>query len=412
VKISKTAVGIVFGMCGVAISAQADTFNPNFSVVEVHSTGGGNTAGSFAASAMMGGKGDSNLGLFLDWESSVISMCASQSGSTNWPGSCSPTKMAAVLGGLTNEPWSQLTWPSANQSDALNQTVNALRLFGSPVLVPIFGQADHWSTITQVTATLNGSTWTISNVKSFDGGPVGDVDSSGNLYVGGLRSFSGSVWKNVYTTTQIINPFCDPCTTDPWYNRYVAVFDPPPGQEHASIVTDFVKAPGVAQGGMTEARARALVWNALAAAGIDRDPDIWNAIRGGAAGAAVEVNGLWPAGGRWDYFLVPILSGAHTATAFVQLAADDGAFEGVHVLSAPGHFDPVTEVRAEQLARAALQKGESLTPGILTWDPRSNTTLAKAPTFPYYEFGVIAADKAVGVVRVSFHQGTVVRSAP
>jgi hypothetical protein len=313
---------------------------------------------------------------------------------------------------MTDEPWSQLIWPSTDQGDALNQLVNGLRLFGSPVLVPMFGQADHWGTVFQVTATLGGSAWTISNVKLHDGGPTGGVDGNGNLYQGGTISFSGSVWKAVYSpVTENINPDCDPCTSDPWYNRYVAVFDPPPGQEHSPITTEFPKAPGVAQGGMTERRAQALVWSALAVAGIARDADVWSAISGRQAGRAFEVNGVAPGGGRWDYFLVPILSGDRTVIAFVQLAADDGAFESVHVLPGPSHFDPVSSVRAERLARAALRGRESLSPGILTWDPRSHTPLAKAPTFPYHEFTVLDQHHQVGIVRVSFDNGTVIRSA-
>ncbi len=394
------------------LSAHASTFNPNFTVTELHSEGGGNTAGSFTAAAMMAAQGDTNQGLPFDWEATVINMCANQAGSTTWPQSCNPSKMAATLGGLTDAPWSQVVWPAANEGDALNQIVNALKNFGSPVAVPVFGQADHWDTVVQVTATLNGSTWTISNVKLYDGGPTSGADGSGNQYLGGLISFSGSVWKSVYApVTQNINPDCDPCTTDPWYNRYTAVFDPPPGQDRTAIVTDFPKAPGVAQGGMTEARAQALVWNALAAAGIDQDAQVWNAIRGRQAGQSVEVNAVAPSGARWDYFLVPVMTDAHTATAFVQLAADDGAFEGIHVLSAPSAFHPVTRTAAQLLARTALGAGESLTPGILTWDPRAATPFAKAPTFPYYEFAVVDAHHPVGVVRVSFDTGTVIRSA-
>jgi len=63
------------------------------------------------------------------------------------------------------------------------------------------------------------------------------------------------------------------------------------------------------------------------------------------------------------------------------------------------------------LARTALGAGESLSPGILTWDPRARTPFAKAPTFPYYEFAVVDAHHQVGVVRVNFDSGAVIRSA-
>jgi hypothetical protein len=412
VKLSNAAIGTVLGVCGLALPARAGVFNPNFPVTEVHAEGPGNTAGSFVAAAMMAAKGDVNQGLPFDWEATVVNMCANQAGSTTWPQSCNPSKMAAVLGGLTNAAWSQVVWTAAHQSDALNQIVNALHNFGSPVAVPVFGQADHWDTVVQVTATQSGSSWTISNVKLFDGGPTDGVDGNGNQYLGGQISFSGNTWKAVYSpVTENINPDCDPCTSDPWYNRYTAVFDPPSGQQRAAIVADFAKAPGVAPGGMTEARAQAVVWDALTAAGLDRDPDVWSAIRGRHAGQAFEVNGVAPDGSRWDYFLVPVLTDAHTAAAFVQLAADDGAFEGVHVLPRPSAFHPVTRSAAQLRARTALGAGEHLTPGILTWDPRARTPFAKAPTFPYYEFAVVDAHHSAGVVRVSLETGAVIRSA-
>ena len=413
-KILKSTIGATFvlGVCGLALSAHADVFNSNFPVSELHSVGAANTAGSFAASAMMGMQGHSSLPVIPSWESSIRTQCASHSGTTPWPGSCNPTGMAAALFSLASRDWITQSFLSTDQATALGTIVTALRLEGSPAVVPIYGQADHWVAVTQVTATLSGSTWNIGGVKFFDGGPAGGTDGGGNSYEGGLLSYSGSVWKNVYfMVIENINPSCDPCTADPFYNKYVITWEPHLANQHLNVGTNFLKAPGVAQGGMTEVRAQSLVWNALTAAGINQDAAIWNAISGGQAGRAFEVNAVTPFGDRWDYFLVPILSNANTVTAFVQLAADDGAFETVHVLPTASSFSPVTRTAAGLLARTALNKGESLTPGILTWDPRAQTPFAKAPTFPYYEFAVVDQKQQVGVVRVSFDNGTVIRSA-
>jgi hypothetical protein len=400
------------GVCGLALSAQADVFNPNFTVLETHSVGAGTTAGSFAASAMMGAKGHSNLALLPSWESSITSQCAAAGAATIWPGNCNPTKMASALVTLTGRSWVQSTWLSTDQASALNIIVSALKDHGSPAVVPIYGQADHWVAVTQVTATGSGSSWTINQVKFFDGGPVGGTDGGFNSYEGGLLSYGGSAWKNVYfRVLENINPSCDPCTGDPWYDHYVIMWEPPPGQEHTNIVANYARSPGVFQGAASERLAQIQVWNSLTAAGIHQDAQIWNAISGGQAGHAFEVNGVAPTGDRWDYFLVPIMSDAHTVTAFVQLAADDGAFESVHVLPQPKAFNPVQRNTAQLLARTALGAGESLTPGILTWDPRAQTPFAKAPTFPYYEFAVVNQHQQVGVVRVSFDNGTVIRSA-
>jgi hypothetical protein len=400
---------IALGICGFGLSARADIFMPNFPVIETHSTGAGNTSGSFAASAMMGAKGHSNQPLLANWEASITGLCATQTGASPWPGSCNPTGMASALHNLTGRSWVQFTWAATDQVSALNEVVASLQTWHSPAVVPIYGQADHWVAINQVTATANGSGWTIGNVLFFDGGPPGGQDSGTNGYTGGQLSYNGNIFKNVYFMVISNIGGCDPCVSDPFYNRYVLMWEPPVDQMHTHIVTNFARAPGVSQG-MSEKLAQSLVWKALSTGGVNEEPGIWNAISGGTAGTAFEVNGVFPTGDRWDYFLVPILSAANTVTAFVQLAADDGSFESVHVLPTPIQFNPVTKARAELLARGTLQVGESLTSGILTWDPKSNTPFVKAPTFPYYEFGVVNRAKEIGVVRVSLNTGAVIRT--
>lgn len=413
-----SGVLMALGVIGLTLSAQADVFNPNNTVVSIHSVGAANTAGSFAASAMMGAQGHSNQVLLNDWENSITSLCATQSQlanpGTRWPGTCTPTGMAAALRNLTSRSWVQFTWASSDQVSALNDIISSLRDHGSPAVVPIYGQADHWVAVIQVTATSNAGAWTIGNVKVFDGGPVDGVDGSGNSYQSGLVSYSPNIWKlNYYLVVGNINPACDPCTTDPWYQRYVLMWEPPLDHIHSATAANFLRSPGVASGTVTPKLAQALVWKSLTAAGINADPDIWNTISDGVAGIAYEVNGVSPAGDRWDYFLVPILStsgAASTVKAIVQVAADDASFESVHVLSSPGQFTPLSKPVAELLARTALNPGEVLSTGILTWDPRAKTPFAKAPTFPYYEFGILNGLKEVGIVRVSFNKGAVIRT--
>ncbi len=411
-RISGSVLGVAMGLFGFALSAQADVFNSNFPVTELHSVGAANTAGSFAAAAMMGMQGHSSLPMIASWESSIRATCASDSGSTPWPGACNPSGMASALFGLAGRDWITQSFASTDQASALATIVTALRLEGSPAVVPIYGQADHWVAVTQVTATASGSTWNIGQVKFYDGGPTTGADGGGNSYEGGLLSYSGNVWKNVYfMVIENINPTCDPCTSDPFYDKYVITWEPHVQNQHLNVPTAFLKAPGVSSSALTEARAQALVFNALTAAGINQDATIWPAISAGHAGQAFEVNGITPFGDRWDYFLVPIMSDATTVTAFVQLAADDGAFETVHVLPTASQFHPVSRTAAAQLARAQLKPGEVMTPGILTWDARAKTPFAKAPTFPYYEFAVLGPNHAGGVVRVSFDNGAVIRSA-
>jgi hypothetical protein len=410
VKISSSLFGVAFGVLGLAGAAQADVFNSNHPVTELHSVGGANTAGSFAASAMMGMQGHSALPTLASWESAITSKCATDTGSSVWPGGCNPTGMSAALQQLAGRDWITQKFASTDQTTALSRIVVALEAEGSPAVVPIYGQADHWVAITQVTATASGSNWNIGQVKFYDGGPVGGADGGGNSYEGGLLSYSGSVWKNVYfMVIENINPSCDPCTSDPFYNQYVITWEPHVQNENAKLLANFLRAPGVSNS-MSEARAQAVVFDSLTSAGVNNDATIWNAISGTRAGRAVEVNGVTPFGERWDYFLVPLMAGNQTV-AFVQLAADDGAFETVHVLPQATQLHPVSQPVAELKALSTLRPGETLSPAILTWDPRAKTPFAKAPTFPYYEFAVNDKHQQVGVVRVSLDDGALIRSA-
>jgi hypothetical protein len=416
-------------VCMPAAGTAGTVFTTRFPVTERHSVQGANTASSFAAAAMMGAQGFSNAVAPGNWETLISSSCTTQTATpaSLWPAHCHPGGMAAASTVFSANDWETRTWPATDKATALNETVASLQFYQSPAVVPIYGQSDHWMAITQITATNTAGVWTISQVKAFDGGPVGQEDSSGNSYLPGLQSMSGFVWANVfYQLVTVINPSCDAvgCTTDPYYNRYVLMFDPPRGEHHPPVSAVFANAPGVIPAGqhvMTEHLARTEMWRALRSAGVDADPEIANAIRGGVPGTAFQVNAVWPSGKPWNYYLVPILSKANTAVAFVQLGADDGSFESIHVLPKPMPFVPVTLRKAQQLARSALAAGESLTAGVLTWDPGRAMKLGKSPVRPYYKFGVVNAtrldkadkadksDKAVGVVRVTFNDGTVVR---
>ena len=400
-------------------SATTDIFNSHFPIDELHSVHGASTAGSLAASAMMGAHGFSAIAIPGNWESMITSSCvvATPAGFGDWPGGCSPgvPPVLGPLGGMssamntfTGNDWITVSWSAANQAAALNELVASLQSLQSPALVPIFGQSDHWVTVTQITGTLSNNTWNIGQVKVLDGGPPGSSDSGANSYESGLQSWSGSIWKNVFSIpVDTLSP------QDPYFQQYVMIFEPPRGQPHPSVSAVFTRAPGVVAAGehaMTEHLARLHVWTSLAAAGLQANPEIWNAIRDGVPGDAFEVNAAWPSGVAWDYYLVPIMSKANLVIAVVQLAADDGSFESVHVLGHPVRFAPVTRAHAEHLAQGALARGESLTDGILTWDPRSHAQLTRSPTRPYYDFGIIGATGGVsGAVRVALDDGTVVR---
>jgi hypothetical protein len=199
--------------------------------------------------------------------------------------------MASALTAMTSGKWEARSWASTDQASALNEMVAAFQFYLSPVALPIFGQADHWVTINQITGTLSGSTWTISTVKFFDGGPAGAFDGGFNSYLAGLMTFSGTMWRSVYHL-----PVLSVATTDPSYNHYTMVFDPPGDRPHPAVSAAFVGAPGIVSSGasggagatanaaqsvMTAAIAQARVWDALTAAGINADPATWGAIHDG-----------------------------------------------------------------------------------------------------------------------------------
>jgi hypothetical protein len=405
--------------------ATADVFTPAFEPVP-HITGstGSNSPGSYAAATRMGMLGHSNTSVT---EASLISSCQSNTPTTSlWPPklylavqnplkpACNPDGMAAAAVGLTSRPWVTHLYP--DQINGLNDTINALKVYRSPAVIPIDGQADHWVAVVYVDATNTGGiNWNVTRLKYYDGGPsaMGETDSNYNTYDANIVSCAGTKWLSDYFwTVDAINPSCNMsgCTSDKFYDHYLVTYEPTPG-EHPPLSATFSKSPGVSPV-MNEYLAQAYVWNSLIAARVHTDSEIWNSISRGTAGTAFHVDAVEASGAAWEYYLVPILSDANTAVAFVQLAADNGAFERIGVLREPARFSPVTTSKAEELARAVLMSGEILGRGVLTWNPRAITYMGKSPDNPYYEFAVLNSanpEKAIGMVRVRLRDGMVAR---
>jgi len=342
--------------------------------------------------------------------------------------------MAAALNTLDAAvfaDWVVFTDPNtaAGKADILDWIASSVADFGSPAVIPLYGQADHWAAVKQVTATMDPVTflYTINSVSFFDGGPLGTdpmnppKDSKLHLYLQGLQTFSGTTFTQTYfSVVTAINPICDTqvggCGAapqlDPYYNQYVLMFEPPVRPPHPTLKTSFEKAPGIVPAGhgeMNAEKAQHRLWDALVAAGINKDPATWDPLSGAVPGPAVLVNGVFPDGSPWNYYLVPVLRDASTAVAFVQLSADDGSFQHIQVFPSPVPYTPVTQTKAKQLASGVLAKGDRLTTdGVLTWNPRSDSELARSPNAPYYEFGVIDANGKSNTARVLLHDGTAV----
>jgi len=432
VKSSKSAISatITLGICSLAGSASADTFIPRFPVSELHAMST-DSAGSLAACAVMGAQGFSNATPPPDWETFITSSCTAKTKTlagplSLWPATCNPTGMALALNAFTPAAdWIKVIYSGANQAAALNETVLSLQTYGSPAVVPIYGQADHWVVLTQIIATnLGGGSFNITNVKGFDGGRLGGFDSGGTNFYSGQQTWGAVPWKNTfYLVVTAINPSCDGAVggcgaapvSDPFYNNYVLMFEPPAGPR-PQITATFDRSPAgivpAGTNGMNEHQAQTHVYDALSLAGIDQDLDTWAAVAGGVPGTAFHVNAVWPDGSPWNYYLVPIMSSTSSTTAigFVQLDGDDGSFQGINVPTHPVPFVPASMLKAQQLASGVLAKGETLGAGKLTWNPRGNSQLVTSPNFPYYEFSITGSKTSKApIARVTLHNGTVVR---
>src|SRR5262249_45250722 len=143
-----------------------------------------------------------------NWEISLQASCKTMTSSISrasaWPEMCNPDGMAQAL--MAFDPgvtWNEFTSLNTvtGQTDALNATVASLALYGSPAVVPIFGQADHWVTIYQIDATplTTPGTFSISSLKAFDGGMATFADSGGHKYNTGPQLFSGITWQSIYS---------------------------------------------------------------------------------------------------------------------------------------------------------------------------------------------------------------------
>jgi hypothetical protein len=458
-------LALLSGVCGMSALAHADEFDFTAryyplsanGLPECHTkTSGNGTAGSFVAAAMMGAEGFSHYmppnncthpaPPATDFEDTLVQSCTSFTAaagyaSSVWPAACNPIGMAAALNafpGLTNVDWVMDWWTPQNadplqdpsRTAALNVMIGGLQssFLRSPAVIPMFGQGDHWVTVVEIDASTGVSqpntgpsgTYDINYVMYYDGGPAATPAHDGgfNPYPGaGLQMYGGSTFANqYYRVISNIMPHCSSnplCTADPFYNKWVLLYEPPAGVPIPNVSANFKRSPGVG-GTMNEHLAQILVWRSLFLSRAAFNAQVWPKIKGGVAGRASLVNAVFPSGAPWNYYLVPIMENATSsnAIAVVQLAADDGSFEGIHVLNTPVEFNMVTRPDAEDIARGTLVDGERLGPSALTWNPTSHTGLNKSASQPYFEFRVLSgANTDAGVVRVMLDSGAVERAS-
>jgi hypothetical protein len=343
---------------------------------EINGSQGAGTARSFAGAARMSHKFYSGQPAVL--EDQIIQSCKLRTPSLNyWPESCNPEGMDATLSQWYN--WVAQTYPDTGKQSALNLQVSALKSIGSPNIIPIYGEADHWVSMWKVET--NNTTGDITKVHFMDGGPGGQDSAEGSTYIDGFHAASGLTWKNVYhVTIWSVGP------ADPYYNKYVNMYEPPPDfvPPHAFRAT-APASPLRDRDVVTPALVRDRALDALRLAKIDENPELWSAFQNSRPGLPFLVSGVWPDGSNWDYYLVPFRNQNNLVTGMAILDSEQLTFQMVWAIPEPRSFGGFSKEQARQKAMANLLPGESLGNGMLTWDPAGPAT---SPTFPYYEFPI------------------------
>lgn len=133
-------------------------------------------------------------------DQALFASCKSNSNPNNtWPGQCDFKGMASALGALfPTQYWTRGAYPKgANEqaafNTAVNDMINGMSIYKSPVLVPLYGKTDHWATVVEVKADKATTPYTLAYVKYFDSGSAGpdplnpwtDVDFNG--YTDGIK---------------------------------------------------------------------------------------------------------------------------------------------------------------------------------------------------------------------------------
>jgi len=403
----------------------ADVFKSRYDVFQETSTP------SIVGAFVMGARGYMNYvpPSGMNWRIVLRDTCqistTSRLGYTSlWSNGCDPKGMAQAISSVAGQRWVVLTFAESAQADAMNESINSLTSsLQSPFVVPIFGQADHWATVWSINATrsVTGTGYSLNTVTFYDA--LGEsTDSGSNIFYRGQMTFNGLIWQRMYFgVINAINASCDPnCTSDPFFKKFVVTYDPPTSLRSTdAVVPHFspVAAPGLiaANSGalgfgqrMSSELAQRGVLTALKLAGLDKDSEIYGIAAAGTAGVARLVQAKTPGGLPWNYYLVPIHDRSGAVTAFIELDAEDGAFQGSAVFERPVEWQPVDPTSALATASQSVSRGEQLGAGILTWDPAVNDIHVKSPHLPFYSFPVLNRAGQASV-RVTLNGGLLIR---
>lgn len=370
---------------------------------QINGTKGQLTARPQVAANLMGGWGfnqaEGGKAQAPDAEQNLLNTCVVKSNlltpNTTWPEKCSPQGMAAAMtatflkANMNPQTWVLPVYQENQQALALTEQLNGLKTYKSPIIVPLYGQPDHFGTVRYMK--YDDVAKKVLQVRFWDAGdPVilddPQTDFMGNAYEDAPKVASGDYYLAAYYKVlgnEIIG------VNDPMYKKYIFSYEPPVQQAmmkpHEPVM--FAAAsPLVDHGEMSRDLASSLVWDALDEQDLltDREfPNLWSAH----AGDAWEVRGTTPAGRLWHYYVVPLLDDdGRGVVGLVGLSAETGAFQQLKYFAVPRAIEFRSPTDAAASARASLSAGESLSGGALAWDPRCNGAHCREPLLPYYNF--------------------------
>lgn len=385
-------------------------YPPTNTTQDINGSLGADTARSFVGAARMAIH--ANRGVVPPSEDSLLYSCQVNSTTPNhWPEFCNPHGMRTTLNQGNWGGWISSIYEAGNQAEALGQQISALRHYRSPNIVPIYGQGDHWVMVYRMVVDASGN---IIGVVFRDGGPGGQMDSSFNSYDDGPRGQSGDTWK-----TSFYRVLASIGSADPFYGKYALLWDPPPDSPPAEAEVYRSKAPAspLSPGErLTPRLVQQKAIEALRLGGLDvTDAEMWGVLSQAKPALPYEVHGVHPDGSDWNYYLVPFLDNTRMLVGMALLDMETATYQESWVLSQPRRFSGLDRSQARGLAyaRAALNQGESLDEGTLTWDPAADRVLSRSPMRPFYEFQIKGPNgEARGAVAVRLDTGSIHRVAP
>lgn len=333
---------------------------------------------------------------------------------TSWPSSCTPEAMAGLIKKEYGQNWIVPHYAASKRALALKDQIAAIRIHKSPVVIPLYGHADHWGTIYRMN--VENATWTtVYQVRFRDGGNPGadqnnpKPDWYGDAFLDGDQIKTGFQYEQTFYKIVAGGDVDLLDATEPLANRYVFAYDPPEGSRplprSPEPVTWERGTALVERGDMTAEMAPMLVWDALEAEGLLSDPALAR-LSDATPGDGWAVQGRYPSGAAWDYIVVPLYDEEMRGViALVGLSAEDGSFEQMQYFGRPRVLDLPDDRAAVLLATQQLGRGETLSGGLFTWDPACGAVHCRQPLLPYREFAVRA--RGVEVARITVPMGGV-----